>query len=148
MATSASRNILMAVKSVAQETCRLRDSRRAGELYMSEPDPDTPLSAHLHHLGIQSSDPARLSAFYSRALGLQFERRRNAFIGVAHERCLIIEPGRDRTLAFAAYEVAQPQQLSAMRARLQRAGLSTAGSPTEIFEDDAVCVRDPDGNTL
>jgi catechol 2,3-dioxygenase-like lactoylglutathione lyase family enzyme len=115
---------------------------------MSEADPNTRISAHLHHLAIQSSDPARLSAFYSRVLGFQFERRRNTFIGVARERCLIIEPGQDRTLAFAAYEVAQPQQLSAMRTRLQLAGLSTAGSPTEIFEDDAVCVRDPDGNTL
>ena len=115
---------------------------------MSASHPETRLSARLHHLGLRSLDPSRLVDFYTDAMGLRFEREGEVFVGVGHERCLIIQPGQSKTLAFAAYEVTGPEQLAALRARLENAGCTPIALPTPLFADDAVCVHDPDGNVL
>jgi catechol 2,3-dioxygenase len=110
--------------------------------------PDTRLTARLHHLGIQSGDPARLAEFYSQTMNMRFERHGERLIGVGPMRCLVIEPGHSKTLSFAGYEVKHPSQLEALSARLDGAGWRTIPPPTDIFADGALALRDPDGNAL
>jgi len=90
----------------------------------------------------------RLAAFYEKAMGMRFEPRGDCFVGQARERCLVIGPGRNRTLGFAAYELEDPLQLEPLHRRIERAGCNLLSSPTDLFHDDAICVSDPDGNRL
>jgi catechol 2,3-dioxygenase-like lactoylglutathione lyase family enzyme len=105
------------------------------------------LSATLDHIALGSPDPEALGAFYGRALGLTLERRGEGWWGEGPERRLHFLPGEAKTLAYAAYRVDDRNELENLRARLDAAQWPTAPSPSPRF-DEAVALRDPDGNLL
>jgi catechol 2,3-dioxygenase-like lactoylglutathione lyase family enzyme len=111
-------------------------------------EPVNLLRAQLHHLAIESSNPERLAEFYARALRLEFTRDGDRFVGTGPERCVVICPGRDKALAYAAYAVDSVEQLPVLRERVVRHGGRELRSPTALFAEGAVCVADPDGNFL
>lgn len=106
------------------------------------------MKAGLHHLAIRSPDPERLSGFYADALGLAVTRQGEGWVGRGPERRIVFEAGPAKTLAYAAYAVEDAGQLEALRTRLARSDRQAAASPSPLFGEGAIMVRDPDGNAL
>jgi catechol-2,3-dioxygenase len=109
------------------------------------PPETTSLRASLHCLALHSPDPGALAAFYARALGLQLHARPDGWFGQAKDRRLLFQAGPAKTLGFAAYAVEGSADLATLTERVAAAGVQTEASPTDLFEE-ALCVRDPDGN--
>ncbi len=109
--------------------------------------PDACLTAALHHLGLQTSDPARLAQFYEEALGYRFEEKGSAYIGRGPDRRLILSEGPSKTLSYVGFALPDAPALNRLRGRLSAAGISRADEGTVLFED-AVTVADPDGNLI
>lgn len=104
------------------------------------------LRAALHHLALGSPAPQTLAAFYERSMGLILERMDDGWLGRAQDRRLLFQPGTPKSLNFAAFAVADGAELDLLRSRLLAQGDRIEQSPTTLFRDDAICVRDPDGN--
>ncbi|CAN5503412.1 VOC family protein [soil metagenome] len=104
------------------------------------------IRASLHHLAFGSPDPAALATFYARALALRIEPEGEAFIGRARGRRLIFQTGPIKSLGFAAYAVESVADLAGLRERAAAAGVAIEPSPSPLFGEEAVCLRDPDGN--
>jgi catechol 2,3-dioxygenase-like lactoylglutathione lyase family enzyme len=102
----------------------------------------------LDHLAIRSSDPERLASFYGKTLSMTAAPRDGGWICRGPDRCLLFTPGEANRLDFAAYRVADAQELAGLRARLRAARVAPVASPTSLFSPGAVAVRDPDGNLL
>ena len=111
---------------------------------MPIPSPIWP--AQLDHLRLNSDDPSMLADFYATAFGY-----RSA--SLADGTCLLQGPGRRIVVGagqpgerpYHGYRLRDRGQLEDVRNFLQGLGLNTEPSPSVIFEDDAVAVRDPDG---
>jgi catechol 2,3-dioxygenase-like lactoylglutathione lyase family enzyme len=58
---------------------------------------------------------------------------------------LVVRAGTPGKRPYHGYRLQSRQQLEEVRGYLQGKGLNTEPSPSEIFEDDAIAVRDPDG---
>ena len=109
--------------------------------------PDSCLTATLHHLGLQTSDPARLAQFYEKALGYRLEERGSAYIGRGPDRRLILSEGPSKTLSHVGFALADARGLDLLRARISTADVPQTNGGTDLFED-AVTVADPDGNLI
>jgi catechol 2,3-dioxygenase-like lactoylglutathione lyase family enzyme len=105
------------------------------------------LSATLDHIALGSEDPERLSSFYSRAMGLSVRPCAGGWWGEGLERRLHFIHGTNRSLGYAAYQVADAGELDRLRGRLADANWPLEPSPSPRF-GEAVALKDPDGNLL
>ncbi len=106
-----------------------------------------PLLAELDHLGLNSPDPARLAAFYSRAMGMESRPFEDTLVAQALDRRLIIGEGRAGTLRHAAFRLADEAARTALIDRL--AGKNWPSAPVNSpFLSEAIGLDDPDGNRL
>lgn len=102
--------------------------------------------AQLDHLRLDSDDPAMLADFYATAFGYhQSSLPDDTYLLQGPGRRLIVGPGEPGARPYHGYRVQNRQQLEDVRDFLQGQGLNTEPSPSTIFQDDAVAVRDPDG---
>jgi catechol 2,3-dioxygenase len=102
--------------------------------------------AQLDHLRLDSDDPAMLADFYADALGYHKTLLPNdTFLLQGPGRRLIVGTGVPGARPYHGYRVQDRRQLEEVRDFLQGQGLNTEPSPSTIFQDDAVTVRDPDG---
>ncbi|MGH7090606.1 MAG: VOC family protein [Stellaceae bacterium] len=107
-----------------------------------------PLRGRLHHLQLGSPEPQRLARFYADVLGMTAEEQDGRFLCRTRGRRHYFAPGPAKTLQFAAYALEGQAALDGLAARLARHGVAHEPSPTELFEANALAVRDPDGNRL
>lgn len=107
---------------------------------------DQPLSATLLELALNTDDPARLAAFYADALGYAFRPVSEGMRGIALGRRLMICPGPPKTLAYAAYAVADAGELERLAQRLSAHAVEHAEIEREGFAPGAIAFSDPDGN--
>jgi len=107
------------------------------------------VSARLDHLEILSESPERLVGFYRDAMGMAPARiDRDLWLCAAPERRVLIARGRSRTLGFGAYRCASPDDLAALRARLERGGAVLAPARSPLLEPGGFSISDPDGNSV
>lgn len=104
---------------------------------------------YLHHLQLQSSEPARLAAFYADAMDMQARPAgSDDWLCEGPLRRLLITQGADRTLGFAGFACRDGDGLAAIRAQAERNGVDILPSPSRLFGSEAFAVRDPDGNLI
>jgi len=105
--------------------------------------------SRLHHLRIDSGDPARLIPFYRDGLGLR-ERPMGGDLVLmeGHQRRVLIGEGKANGLGFAAFAAADADHLVAIRTALEERQVPFEPSPTPLFDDRAFSVADPDGRRL
>ena len=102
--------------------------------------------AQLDHLRLDSDDPAMLADFYATAFGYhQKSLPDETYLLQGPGRRLIVGPGKPGARPYHGYRLQNRQQLEGVRDFLQGQGLNTEPSPSTIFQEDAVAVRDPDG---
>lgn len=105
--------------------------------------------AYLHHLQLQSADPASLAAFYARAMDMTVTTPSDG-----HWQCsgpgrrMLFTHGTDRTLGFAAFACRDLDGLNAIRARAEATGLEIAPSCSTLFGAEGFTVLDPDQNRV
>jgi len=105
--------------------------------------------AYLHHLALESADPARLAKFYSSAMEMDLEQ-----VSPEEWRCegpgrrIVAVPGENKKLAYAGFACRDADGLAVLSSRAESEGVSIEASPSPYFEDGAFSVRDPDGNRL
>jgi catechol 2,3-dioxygenase len=100
----------------------------------------------LDHVFMQSDDPAGLADFYARALGFAVTRLGDGeWLLSGPGRRLLVAAGPANGRACHAYRVESAGQLDEIRRFLREQAVAVEASPSPLFEDDAVAVRDPDG---
>ncbi|VCU70988.1 Glyoxalase/Bleomycin resistance protein/Dioxygenase superfamily protein [Pigmentiphaga humi] len=105
------------------------------------------LGCALHHLHLTSPDPQKLAAFYERSHGMAPRQDGETWICEAEGRLLLVSPGPANQLVYAAYAFADAARWEAFRGRLP-AGVATEVPRLPVTCEDAVAVRDPDGNRI
>jgi catechol 2,3-dioxygenase-like lactoylglutathione lyase family enzyme len=101
--------------------------------------------ADLHHIRIDSPDPARLAAFYARAMGMTATPLGDDTYRVeGRERRLVIGRGAARAHPYSAFALADSAQLERYRRFATARGATLLSSPTPLFAAGAFAVRDPD----
>jgi catechol 2,3-dioxygenase len=116
--------------------------------------PTEPLSAvragaYLHHLQLQSENPARLADFYAAALDMRVEPLADgSLLCRGPGRRVLFAKGGPKSLGFAAFACRDRQGLEELRERARVEGLGSATSPSPLFDERAFSVRDPDGNAI
>ena len=109
--------------------------------------PESPIwPAQLDHLRLNSDDPAMLADFYATAFGHHLsDFDDGTFLLQGPGRRLVVGAGKPGERPYHGFRLQNRQQLEAVRAFVQGRGLNTEPSPSAVFEDDAVAVRDPNG---
>jgi catechol 2,3-dioxygenase len=101
----------------------------------------------LNEIALRSPEPSRLAEFYAGALGYDFTRDGDGLVGAASGRRMRIVQGPARTLEFAAFSLADADQLADLRQRLSTAGVTSSLSNAAAFDGGpALRFLDPDGN--
>jgi len=105
--------------------------------------------SRLHHIRINSEQPGRLVDFYREGLGLSADKIGDGVWALTGpDRRLLIGHGRPGRIGFAAFTLSSSDQLTALAARLEAAGIPPEPFPDPLLDGDAFMVRDPDGNAL
>jgi len=102
--------------------------------------------AQLDHLRLDSDDPAMLAEFHAETFG--YHRTPiddDTFLLQGPGRRLVVGRGAPGGRPYHGFRLTDRRQLDDVRNFIQGQGLNTEPSPSPIFEDDAVAVRDPDG---
>lgn len=107
--------------------------------------------AYLHHIQLESSDPAQLASFYARAMDMTARQ-----LGVSDQdwicegplRRILFTRGENKKLGYGAFACRDAEGLAELRARAQTHGAEILPSPTPLFGEGAFGVRDPDGNLI
>jgi catechol 2,3-dioxygenase len=111
---------------------------------MPHPSPLWP--ARLDHFRLDAADPEPLVAFYRDTLGLAATALADgSTLLQGRERRLVIGPGAARTQPWIAYRLGEAAQLEALRRYLAGKGVALLPTPSPLFAEGAVAVRDPDG---
>src|ERR1700731_1122477 len=101
--------------------------------------------ADLHHIRIDSPDPAALATFYARAMGMQATPLGDDTWRVdGRERRLVIGRGAARPPPYSAFALADAAQLERYRRFALARGAKLLPAPTPLFAAGAFAVRDPD----
>jgi catechol 2,3-dioxygenase-like lactoylglutathione lyase family enzyme len=104
---------------------------------------------YLHHIQLESSDPARLAKFYADALDMAPRQSdRGDWICEGPMRRVLFTGGKNKKLGYGAFACRDAEGLAALRARAESEGLEVLRSPSPLFGPDAFAVRDPDRNTV
>ncbi len=103
----------------------------------------------LGYLGLALKDPTAFGAFATGVLGLMPGERPAASASTRLAWRISAEPGDDDDLAFVGFEVAGPEDLTAVRRRLVAGGVAVADGGTALLADRGVLgligCQDPDG---
>jgi catechol 2,3-dioxygenase len=100
----------------------------------------------LDHLRIDSPHPEKLCAFYRDVMGMPtLPLGEDLFLAWGPQRRMLIGRGAANGHPFSAWRVGHREQLVALREKLTASGAALEPSPTPLFQDDALAVRDPDG---
>ena len=108
---------------------------------------DSPIwPAQLDHLRLNSDEPSMLANYYASVFGYhQSDLPDGRFLLQGPGRRLVVGAGKSGDRPYHGFRLQNRQQLEEVRSFLQGMGVNTEPSPSEIFEADAVAVRDPDG---
>jgi catechol-2,3-dioxygenase len=106
----------------------------------------TTTPARLHHLHITSEDPARLSEFYMRMLGLSVSRlEQGVYVLTGGQRALLISPGPSRSLSCAAYAVENADAQARLRRRLTAGVCDLEDTRSPLLQPGSFAIADPQG---
>jgi catechol 2,3-dioxygenase len=106
---------------------------------------------YLHHIQLQSHDPARLAAFYASALDMTARRLGSGnsdWVCEGPRRRMLFTPGDNKQIGFGALACRDADGLAAVRERAILQGVETLPSPSPLFGKEAFAVRDPDRNLV
>lgn len=104
--------------------------------------------AYLHHMALQSADPARLAAFYADAMDMEARRDGEAWIVEGPLRRMLFVKGENRRLDYAGFACRDAEGLEGIREHAARGGLQLLPAPTPYFGSEAFAVRDSDSNLV
>jgi catechol 2,3-dioxygenase len=104
--------------------------------------------AYLHHLELESGDPAALAEFYGRAMDMAVERKGSGFICRGPGRQMLFKQGRANRLSYASFACRDADALEMLRAHVQKQGVAFIASPSQLFDQRAFAVQDPEGNRM
>ena len=103
-------------------------------------------SSTLHHCVIESEDPARLVAFYQDALQMDATNLSGGRVTVTGpDRTFIVAPGRNETVPSFTFNTGGHNRLGALREAIERNGLPTQTTTSELLDGDGFEVVDPQG---
>ena len=103
----------------------------------------------LHHIQLQSSDPAGMARFYADAIDMTARDLGGGdWICEGPARRVLFTPGESRMLGYGGFAVRDADGLAALREAAVRAGVDILPSPSPLFREGAFAVRDPDGNLM
>ena len=102
--------------------------------------------ATLDHIRLDSADPAALARFYGDTLGLAARPLPDGTLAMEGKgRTVLAGKGEPGSQPLSAFRVQNSRQLADLRDWLRGRGVPILPSPTALFRDDAIAVRDPDG---
>ena len=105
--------------------------------------------AYLHHLQLQSSDPARLAEFYGDAMDMKLQRLgEDQWICEGPLRRMLFVRGQNKKLGYAGFACRDAAGVAAIRARAEEGNIEVLSSPSPLFGPEAFAVRDPDGSLI
>ncbi len=103
----------------------------------------------LHHMQIESRDPARMAEFYAAAMDMTASPLGSgAWLCEGPMRRVMFAPGENKRLGFGAFACRDAAGLAGLRAQAEAGGLTILPSPSPLFAQEAFGVRDPDGNLI
>ena len=103
----------------------------------------------LHHLEIQSSNPERLSNFYSNIMDMKIDKlSSDKFLCDGPSRKIIITLGKDKTLSHAGMVCRNENNLNGFKDFLNQKELKLKGYNSELYKPGSFSVEDPDKNVL
>ncbi|MCK8787391.1 VOC family protein [Roseomonas sp. NAR14] len=104
--------------------------------------------AFLHHMALESADPARMAEFYADAMNMAVRQEGSTYICEGPLRRLLFVKGESRRLGYAAFGCRDEQGLEAIRQKAATSGLHLLPSPSPYFRPGAFAVRDCDDNLV
>ena len=103
----------------------------------------------LHHLEIQSSNPERLSNFYSNIMDMKIDKlSSDKFLCDGPSRKIIITLGKDKTLSHAGMVCRNENNLNGFKDFLNQKELKLKGYNSELYKPGSFSVEDPDKNVI
>src|SRR5712691_2240187 len=106
----------------------------------------TTTPARLHHLHVTSEDPARLSEFYVRMLGLPVSQlEQGMYVLTGGQRALLISEGTSRPLSSAAYAVENADAQTRLRRLLVASVCDLEDTRSPLLQPGSFAVVDPQG---
>ena len=103
----------------------------------------------LHHLEIQSSNPERLSNFYSNIMDMKIDKvSSDKFLCDGPSRKIIITLGKDKTLSHAGMVCRNENNLNGFKDFLSQKELKLKDFNSELYKPGSFSVEDPDKNVL
>lgn len=99
--------------------------------------------AHLHHLHVDSPNPAKLAGFYAQMLGCEHSTAGDSHIMTGPGRAMIISPSTASGQRYAAYALRDDGQLGQLRERLQVHAVRCNALDDPLFSPGAFFVNDP-----
>ncbi len=106
------------------------------------------LGVTLDHVCVRSADPARLAHFYRAAYALDVQPIASGWHCEGPERTLLVTPGAPNSVAYFAYGFDDADALRALGRALRGKGRTLERNPSPLFDNDAFCVTDPDGQVV
>lgn len=104
--------------------------------------------AYLHHMALQSADPARMAAFYADAMNMEVQQDAGAYVCEGPLRRMLFVSGDSRRLDYVGFACRDAEGLAAIRSRAAAEGLALLPSPSPYFGAEAFAVHDTDGNVV
>jgi catechol 2,3-dioxygenase len=102
--------------------------------------------AQLDHLRLNSEDPEALAGFYAENFGfVRSPLPEGTELLQGPGRRLVVGPGAAGERPYHSFRVQSRAQLDGIRSFLESQGIALEPSPSPVFDEDAVAVRDPDG---
>ena len=103
----------------------------------------------LHHLEIQSSNPERLSNFYSNIMDMKIDKlSSDKFLCDGPSRKIIITLGKDKTLSHAGMVCRNENNLNGFKNFLNQKELKLKDFNSELYKPGSFSVEDPDKNVI
>ena len=103
----------------------------------------------LHHLEIQSSNPERLSNFYSNIMDMKIDKvSSDKFLCDGPSRKIIITLGKDKTLSHAGMVCRNENNLNGFKDFLNQKELKLKDFNSELYKPGSFSVEDPDKNVI
>ena len=103
----------------------------------------------LHHLEIQSSNPERLSNFYSNIMDMNVDKlSSDKFLCDGPSRKIIITLGKDKTLSHAGMVCRNENNLNRFKDFLNQKELKLKDYNSELYKPGSFSVEDPDKNVI
>lgn len=106
------------------------------------------LKAHLAGVALTSPDPARLSRFYTDAMGYEGQTSAGLWISWLQERWLTISKGAANSVDFFAFAVSDQSDFAALLERLAATSVPYEKVPPSALLGASIDIKDPDGNRL